>query len=182
MISVGFWGHFTKARYISAIFLLLDLIIILDEIILLSVHVKWCGIMWGVDLLLRPKTVTTWEPASFQEHHDLTLLSFFSFGSRICLLFYLWKSIDLWSLPWFKSWTICRDLNSSLWWRSCLSLTRARSPISKDCGSNWHSLPHSQKRLLIPFNLWLWLNGDNGTIGPFLEGWHGTPSQKYRNQ
>ena len=45
MISVGFLGHFTKAGNISAIFLLLDLIIILDEIILLSVHVKWCGIM-----------------------------------------------------------------------------------------------------------------------------------------
>ena len=87
-MSVGFFCHFTEVGKDSTIFLLLDLITILDDIILLRVHVKWFGIMWGADLLLLPKTVAAREPASLQEHHDLTLLSFlfFTFGGRAFLL------------------------------------------------------------------------------------------------
>ena len=96
-MSVGFFCHLTEVGKDSTIFLLLDLITILDDITLLRVHVKWFGIMCGVDLLLLPKTVTAREPVSLQEHHDLTLLSllFFTFGGRALLLVLLVEELVL---------------------------------------------------------------------------------------
>ena len=96
-MSVGFFCHLTEVGKDSTIFLLLDLITILDDVVLLRVHVKWFDIMRGVDLLLLPKTITAREPASLQEYHDLTLLSllFFTFGGRAFLLVLLVEELVL---------------------------------------------------------------------------------------
>ena len=88
MISVGFLGPPPEARKNSTIFLLLDLDRIIDDITLLRVRVEWFGFEWDVDQRLRSETLAAREPASLQEHHDLTLISFLFFivGGRALLL------------------------------------------------------------------------------------------------